>query len=79
MADSRAARLRAMDDERFRAEAANPGASDLKSRLQEWAESKGMGTPVYEVVGSGPPHAQRFEATVVIGGIYQQKKTFDHL
>ena len=28
----------------------------------------GLGTPVYQVEGSGPPHAQLFEATVVIGG-----------
>jgi ribonuclease-3 len=53
---------------RFRTEAADPGASDLKSRLQEWAESNGLGTPVYEVAGTGPAHAQRFVATVLIGG-----------
>jgi ribonuclease-3 len=53
---------------RFRAEAADPGASDLKSRLQEWAESEGLGTPTYELHGAGPAHAQRFVASVTIGG-----------
>ena len=54
--------------ERFDAEASHPGASDLKSRYQEWAEHKGLGTPVYEVVGTGPGHAQRFRATVLVAG-----------
>jgi len=54
-------------DARYRIEAADPGASDLKSRLQEWAESNGLGTPVYAVVGTGPAHAQRFAAAVTIG------------
>jgi ribonuclease-3 len=55
-------------NDRFAAEAADPGGSDVKSRLQEWAEAQGHGTPAYEVEGSGPPHAQRFEARVFIAG-----------
>jgi ribonuclease-3 len=55
-------------DERFEREAADPGASDVKSRLQEWSEAKGLGTPSYEVNGSGPGHDQRFVAVVTIGG-----------
>ncbi|HUD69800.1 MAG TPA: ribonuclease III [Acidimicrobiales bacterium] len=51
-------------DERFTSEAAHPGASDVKSRLQEWSEATGLGTPVYEVQSSGPSHEQRFIATV---------------
>ncbi len=51
-------------DERFLTEAAHPGASDVKSRLQEWSEATGRGTPVYEVQSSGPSHEQRFIATV---------------
>jgi ribonuclease-3 len=51
-------------DERFLTEAAHPGASDVKSRLQEWSEATGLGTPVYEVQSSGPSHEQRFIATV---------------
>jgi ribonuclease-3 len=53
-------------DERFLFEAAHPGASDVKSRLQEWAEAANLGTPVYEVQSSGPSHEQRFIATVTI-------------
>ena len=32
-------------DERFSAEASDPGASDVKSRLQEWSEATGLGAP----------------------------------
>jgi len=53
-------------DERFLFEAAHPGASDVKSRLQEWVEAASLGTPVYEVQSSGPSHEQRFIATVTI-------------
>ena len=53
-------------DERFLTEAAHPGASDVKSRLQEWAEATGRRTPAYEVQSSGPSHEQRFIATVLI-------------
>jgi ribonuclease-3 len=52
----------------FEREAADPGASDVKSRLQEWAEAQGHGTPGYEVASTGPGHEQRFTATVTIGG-----------
>ena len=54
--------------ERFAHEASAPGASDVKSRLQEWAEAEGLGAPRYEVEGSGPGHEQRFAATVLIAG-----------
>lgn len=53
---------------RFEREARDPGASDVKSRLQEWAEARGLGTPSYETVGSGPGHEQRFTATVRVRG-----------
>jgi len=53
---------------RFAVEASHPGASDLKSRYQEWAEQSGRGTPVYEVEATGPGHAQRFVATVYVAG-----------
>jgi ribonuclease III len=52
----------------FEREASDPGASDVKSRLQEWAEAEGLGTPTYAVTNSGPGHEQRFEATVTIAG-----------
>ena len=43
-------------------------SSDVKSRLQEWAEAHGLGSPSYEVTGSGPGHEQRFTAAVRIAG-----------
>jgi ribonuclease-3 len=40
-----------------------------KSILQEWSQSKGYGTPVYQTVGdSGPDHAKYFEVQVYIDG-----------
>ncbi len=37
----------------------------IKSRLQEWTQSRGLGLPEYRVTGSfGPPHAPTFEVTV---------------
>lgn len=42
---------------------------DPKSLLQEWAQSKGYGTPEYRVVStSGPDHAKVFEVEVLIQG-----------
>jgi ribonuclease-3 len=41
-----------------------------KSILQEWSQSKGFGTPVYQTVGdSGPDHDKYFEVQVYIDGI----------
>lgn len=54
--------------ERFEREARDPGASDVKSRLQEWAEARGYGTPAYETTATGPGHERRFTATVAING-----------
>ncbi len=42
---------------------------DPKSRLQEIAQSRDLGTPSYEIVSStGPDHAREFEVAAVIGG-----------
>jgi ribonuclease-3 len=42
---------------------------DPKSLLQEWAQSRGYGTPEYRVVStSGPDHAKTFEVEVLIQG-----------
>ena len=62
---ARALVLRTLD-ERFSAEATDPGASDAKSRLQEWSEARGLGAPHYEVTGDGPGHERRYTATVRI-------------
>ncbi len=48
-------------------EAAGPGASDFKTRLQERAAQLGFGPPRYDVAAEGPDHDKRFHATVVIG------------
>ncbi len=42
---------------------------DPKSRLQEWAQSRGKKLPAYEVVArEGPDHAPRFRIRVVVTG-----------
>ena len=42
---------------------------DPKSRLQEWAQSQGRGTPTYRTIASyGPDHAKIFEVKVYING-----------
>ena len=42
---------------------------DPKTRLKRWAETQGLGAPVYEVAASGPSHDTTFEATVSVGGV----------
>ena len=43
---------------------------DAKSALQEWAQGRGLATPVYRVVDrSGPDHAPLFRMAVVIPGL----------
>jgi ribonuclease III len=40
-----------------------------KSILQEWSQSKGYGTPIYQTIGdSGPDHDKYFEVQVYIDG-----------
>ena len=51
------------------AEAAlGPGGQDYKTRLQELAARRFDALPAYEVVDSGPDHAKRFVAHVLVGG-----------
>jgi len=43
---------------------------DAKTALQEWAQSKGFGLPVYRVKGrSGPDHAPLFTVEVEVKGV----------
>lgn len=43
--------------------------SDPKSRLQEWSQAQGYGSPVYRTVGiSGPEHERVFEMAVLVAG-----------
>lgn len=49
--------------------AATAGAGlDWKTSLQEVAASRGLGAPVYEVLGEGPDHRRSFTARAVVGG-----------
>jgi ribonuclease-3 len=42
---------------------------DVKSLLQEWSQSQGLGAPTYRTIAShGPDHDKIFEVEVVIGG-----------
>jgi ribonuclease-3 len=49
------------------AEAAlRPGDSDPKTRLRQWAEANGLGTPHYDVTSSGPSHDATYAAVVSV-------------
>lgn len=42
---------------------------DPKSQLQEKAQSKGLGTPIYKIINAtGPDHARQFIVAVIIAG-----------
>ncbi len=45
-----------------------PGEVDPKTRLRQWAEASGRGTPRYDVISEGPSHDVTFVATVLVGG-----------
>ncbi|XP_015571525.2 double-stranded RNA-binding protein 1 isoform X1 [Ricinus communis] len=41
----------------------------FKSRLQEYAQKKGLPTPVYETIKEGPSHEPSFRSTVIVNDI----------
>jgi len=43
-------------------------ALDWKTSLQEATAERGLGTPTYEVDGTGPDHQREFTARVIVGG-----------
>jgi ribonuclease-3 len=49
--------------------AAQPGRKDYKTQLQELTARLALGTPVYEIDGSGPDHDKRFTAVTYIDGV----------
>ncbi len=51
------------------AEASLGDTLDDKTRLRRWAESRGLGGPVYEVTSTGPSHDVTFVATVSVGSL----------
>ncbi len=51
-----------------RVDSVAPDARDAKTALQEWAQSRGLPPPAYEVTGrSGPDHAPQFRVTARLG------------
>jgi len=50
--------------------AADQPRQDAKTRLQEWAQGRGLPLPAYAVErGTGPDHAPAFRATVIVAGL----------
>ena len=55
-------------DDRIELAAAGPGAEDFKTRLQEVVLRRIGELPRYEVEGTGPDHARRYRARVLVAG-----------
>jgi ribonuclease III len=53
----------------IREQAAGPGGSDFKTRLQELAARRVDQLPRYQVRHEGPDHSKRFFATVLLRGV----------
>ena len=49
--------------------AEKPGRKDYKTQLQELTARLALGTPVYEISGSGPDHDKRFTAITIVDGV----------
>lgn len=49
--------------------AEQPGRKDYKTQLQELTARLALGTPVYQIDGTGPDHDKRFTAVTIIDGI----------
>lgn len=46
--------------------ASRPGDGDPKTRLRQWSEANGLGTPSYHVTSAGLPHESTFTAVVFV-------------
>jgi ribonuclease-3 len=61
--------------------ASRPGDSDPKTKLRQWSEANGLGTPDYDVTSSGPSHDATYAAVVRIAnrpmgtGVGRSKKS----
>ncbi len=55
-------------DDRIELASAGPGAEDFKTRLQEVVLRRIGELPRYEVEGTGPDHARRYRARVLVAG-----------
>ena len=69
-----------------RIEAHDTTPMDAKTRLQEWAQGRGMAPPVYQVAGrEGPDHAPQFSIEVRLetgetaGGAAKSKKQAEQI
>jgi ribonuclease-3 len=49
--------------------AEQPGRKDYKTQLQELTARLSLGSPVYQIDGSGPDHDKRFTAVTIIDGV----------
>ncbi|MCP4223688.1 MAG: ribonuclease III [Actinomycetia bacterium] len=49
--------------------AEQPGRKDYKTQLQELTARLALGSPVYQIDGSGPDHDRRFTAVTIIDGV----------
>jgi ribonuclease-3 len=49
--------------------AEQPGRKDYKTQLQELTARMSLGTPSYEISGSGPDHDKRFTAVTIVNGV----------
>ena len=49
--------------------AEQPGRKDYKTQLQELTARLSLGTPIYQISGSGPDHDKRFTATTIVDGV----------
>lgn len=56
-------------DEAIVEAAAQPGRKDYKTQLQELTARLALGSPVYEIDGTGPDHDKRFTAVTFIDGV----------
>ena len=64
-----AARRFIIEHWRSRAEALEKAPRDPKTALQEWAQARGLGLPVYDALQTtGPSHAPTFEIAVEVEG-----------
>jgi ribonuclease III len=45
-----------------------PSDVDPKTRLRQWSEANGLGTPMYDVTAEGPSHDTTYTAVVVVNG-----------
>ena len=61
--------VRRLFDPLIDASASRGAALDWKTSLQELASTLSLGPPDYEVSETGPDHAKRFTAHVVVGGV----------